>query len=523
VVQLPFWTALAERLRRMFGWQIVYDCMDDHSGFSTNDDTMLRAEDRTIAAADLVAATSDLLYEKVERKARRTILVRNACDYEHFAGAADPLALVEAAKSQVTVGFYGAIAEWFDADLVADLAEQRPGWKFKLIGGTHTGDVTRLKKLHNVALFGERPYADLPRLTASWDCYIIPFKRTVLTEATNPVKVYEMLATGKPIVAVDLPELRSMAHEGLLSLADDAAGFVLAIERALAENSDFECFRRRAFAARNTWQERFGVLDRAVRELFPLASVVVVTHNNLRLNRACLQSIFRHTAHPNYEVIAVDNGSRDGTAEWLADEATREPRLKVIRNAENRGFSAANNQGLRAARGRFLCLLNNDTVVGQGWLDTLIDHLRRKPELGLVGPVSNEVGNEAKVPIGYRDVADMPRWADDYCRRHDGETVPIEMLAFFCVAMTRAVYEQIGELDERFGLGYFEDDDYCHRVRAQGYELRFARDAFVHHWQGATFGLFGENSLLRIHGENRKKFEAKWNTSWDAGSMADAH
>ena len=75
-----------------------------------------------------------------------------------------------------TVGFYGAIAEWFDADLVADLAELRPGWKFELIGSTLTGDVSRLEKLPNVTLLGEKPYAELPRLVAAWDCFLIPFE-----------------------------------------------------------------------------------------------------------------------------------------------------------------------------------------------------------------------------------------------------------------------------------------------------------------------------------------------------------
>ncbi len=95
------------------------------------------------------------------------------------------------------------------------------------------------------------------------------------------------------------------------------------------------------------------------------------------------------------------------------------------------------------------------------------------PRLGLVGPVSNMVGNAAIVEVGYKNLAEMPRWAGEYCRRHDGETVPIDMLGFFCVATTRSVYEKVGELDEQFGLGYFEDDDYCYRVRRQGYEIRF--------------------------------------------------
>ena len=138
----------------------------------------------------------------------------------------------------------------------------------------------------------------------------------------------------------------------------------------------------------------------------------------------------------------------------------------MICNADNRGFSGANNQGLRAAHGKFLCLLNNDTVVTRGWLSTMIEHLRKMPRAGMVGPVSNMVGNEAKIPVGYTAIADMPRWAADYCRQHDGETQAMKMLGFFCVLLRRELYEQVGEMDEQFGVGFFEDTDYCYRVAA---------------------------------------------------------
>ena len=516
VVQLPYWTALAERLRERFGWPVVYDCMDDHAGFSTNCETMLEAEDRTIAGSDLVVVTADVLETKVRAKARRTTLIRNACEYEHFSATA--AAAVEN-KEHPTIGFYGAIADWFDADLVANLAELRPGWKFELIGSTLTGDTSRLEKLPNVALLGEKPYAELPRLVADWDCFIIPFKRIPLTEATNPVKAYEMLATGKPLVAVNLPELRPMAREGLLSIANDAGGFARAIDLALTEDDDCRRDRRRAFAAQNTWSDRCDAFDTAVRELFRPASIIIVTYNNLSLTQMCLESVFRETDYPNFEVIAVDNASHDGTAEWLAEEAAREPRLHVIRNADNRGFSGANNQGLLAARGEFFCLLNNDTVVAHGWLSAMIEHLRKTPRTGMVGPVSNMVGNEAKIPVGYTAIEHMPRWAADYCRRHDGEMAPMKMLGFFCVLLRREVYEQVGEMDEQFGVGYFEDTDYCYRVTRAGYELRCVRDAFVHHWQGASFRLLGHDTHAHIYKQNQRLFEAKWG----ADSMAGAY
>ena len=137
------------------------------------------------------------------------------------------------AGSQPRIGYYGAIAEWFDGGLVAELAGLRPAWRFELIGSTLAGNVRPLEDLPNVRLLGERPYGELPRWIGKWDAFIIPFKRVLLTEATNPVKVYEMLATGKPVVAVRLPELVPIAAEGLIRLGDTAEQFAIALETEL--------------------------------------------------------------------------------------------------------------------------------------------------------------------------------------------------------------------------------------------------------------------------------------------------
>ena len=259
---------------------------------------------------------------------------------------------------------------------------------------------------------------------------------------------------------------------------------------------------------------------RAVRDaiplLFPKVSIVIVTYNNADLNRLCLESVFARTEWPQFEVIVVDNGSTDGTRALLRELESARKNLTVIANPTNRGFAAACNQGLEAASGNFLVLLNNDTVVARGWLTALVGHLKANPGIGLIGPVTNAIANEAKVEAGYSDVQDMPAWAAEWTRAHDGESFAIPMLAFFCMAMHRQTWESVGPLDERFGIGMFEDDDYNRRARSQGWEIRCARDSFVHHWQKASFRLLGKDAYLALFEENRKKYEEKWGESWKA-------
>jgi glycosyltransferase involved in cell wall biosynthesis len=264
VAQHPYWTSLAEALRERFGWPIVYDCMDDHSGFWDNSPEVLQVERRLIAAADLVVASSRRLRDGIRARSRSAILVRNACEYPHFSRVNDrptPRA------GRPTIGYYGAVAEWFDAALVARMAALRPEWRFELIGSTLGGNIGPLEGLANVRLLGEYPYAELPGRIDGWDAFIIPFRRLPLTEATNPVKVYEMLATGRPVVAIGLPELVPIARKGLIRLAATAEQFAAALESALAESDPDLTRARRAFAKRNTWASRHRMVADAIEAI----------------------------------------------------------------------------------------------------------------------------------------------------------------------------------------------------------------------------------------------------------------
>src|SRR5207245_892980 len=158
-----------------------------------------------------------------------------------------------------------------------------PDWEFVLVGSTFSADLSRLSKLSNVSLPGEKPYAEIPEWLNRFDVAILPFKRVPLTEATNPVKAYEILASGKRLVSVPIPEMVSL--KPLVRLASTTQEFEKEIVAALNENNPKLAEERRAFARGNTWEKRFEALAPAVAGTFPKASIIIVTYNNLELNR----------------------------------------------------------------------------------------------------------------------------------------------------------------------------------------------------------------------------------------------
>ena len=261
--------------------------------------------------------------------------------------------------------------------------------------------------------------------------------------------------------------------------------------------------------ARN-WTVEF---DRALLDLFPSVSIIVLTYNNLEDTRRCLESVFTRTGYPRWEVIVVDNGSRDGTGRYLRSLADSHPALRLILNNANAGFAAGNNQGAKSAQGDILVFLNNDTVVTGNWLWGLVKRLR-DAQVGMVGPVTNSSGNQSKIPVTYTDLSGMESFAQEYTRARRGQGFEIPMLAFFCLALRREVFQQVGPLDEQFGQGFFEDDDYAVRVKQHGYRLICVRDVFVHHRGSASFYKIDDERFQRLYRENRVLFEQKWNTIW---------
>lgn len=238
-------------------------------------------------------------------------------------------------------------------------------------------------------------------------------------------------------------------------------------------------------------------------------SIIIVSYNGLNETTVpCLQSIFEQTDYPDYEVIVVDNGSTDGTQHYLKVWADKEPRLRCIFNTTNRGFAGGNNDAIKAATGRFLVLLNNDTRVTRGWLERFVSILA-DPAIGLAGPVSNATGNEQTIYTAGTTPEEILNEGLLWARMSRGDVVSMERLCFFCVAMRRDMIDNIGLLDETYGLGFYEDDDYCLRVRNAGLRLICCEDVFVYHRGSASFKAIPQKTRQLLK-SNRRLLEHKF-------------
>jgi GT2 family glycosyltransferase len=246
----------------------------------------------------------------------------------------------------------------------------------------------------------------------------------------------------------------------------------------------------------------------------PEASVVVVTFDGLAFTRLCLESVLGSLDAPVLELIVVDNGSTDGTLDYVHRLAERDPRVRPIINGSNIGFAAAVNRGLAVARGQWLVILNNDTIVPPRSLGRLIRCLDDEA-VGLAGPVSNKASTEAELDVSFTTYGGLLNSAEERAKSHSGHLLELDMLTMFCVALRRSVYESVGPLDERFEMGLFEDDDYSLRVKKAGYKITCAEDVFVHHFGEASFGsLVPTGEHARLFAANQRRFEEKWGKPW---------
>ena len=513
VLDYPNWIECAEYLRENYGFKMVADYMDDATGFlGTTTETLKENCVRMLRNCDLIVPSSQFLYEIAKQYNDKLAVVRNGTEVFHFRRALD----LEVKRERSVIGYYGAVSHWFDWEKVCYLAKNIPESDIVIIGAV-TDYKDKLERYGNIKLLGEMDYQKLPEHLAYFDVCLIPFDTsTDLIKATNPVKFYEYLSAGKRIVSTEIPELEPFQNR-YVYMSNDNKQFLEYVKLCLSGKDTLatkeECI---AFAAENDWQHRYEAFAGACEKAVPKVSVIVLTYNNLQLNKHCINSILNKTAYPNYELIVLDNLSTDGTVDYLRElEKQKHPRLKVMFNDENSGFAGGNNKAIKLSTGKYVVLLNNDTVVTRGWLTSMVKHLEKDNKCGMVGAVTNSIGNESMIAAMYRNLDVLASFSYAYTWIHNNEIYQdVDRLALFCTMIRKDILDQYGMLDDGYKVGMFEDDDLSMLVKKAGYHFYAIEDCYIHHVNNASFKKLDSKEYKQIFDRNRERFEKKWNTKW---------
>ena len=233
-----------------------------------------------------------------------------------------------------------------------------------------------------------------------------------------------------------------------------------------------------------------------------LCDLVLLSWNNLEQTRSCLETLFSSTTVP-CRLIIVDNGSEADVRGFLADVkpqgAIRE--VVLLQNERNEGFPKGMNRGIRASKAAFVCLLNNDLLFTDGWLEELICVAGLDPAIGVVNPTSSTFGNVPPAGMSLGAYAET-------LRRHSGQYTEVGMCIGFCLLITRACLARIGPLSEEIDRMFFEDEDFCARAQQAGYRCVVAAGAYVYHAEHQSVQKVPEREA--IFARNQRWCHARW-------------
>ncbi len=235
-----------------------YDCVDEFSAFpGAWVRATLRMERRLLTSVDAVFTTARSLYESKSPFNKNTHFVSNAADFDlfHQAATVEPTTQVRQLKRPV-VGFVGSVNHKIDTELMLGVSRLRPDWSFVFVGPDHELFSRHLTGHANLHHWGRKNAAELPAIMAGFDVCMIPYLINDYTHGVLPLKFYEYLATGKPVVITPMSELQSF--QPLIDVAATPADFVAAIERRLA--SDPHRQERIELARQNSWDRRIGTI-----------------------------------------------------------------------------------------------------------------------------------------------------------------------------------------------------------------------------------------------------------------------
>ncbi len=251
-------------------------------------------------------------------------------------------------------------------------------------------------------------------------------------------------------------------------------------------------------------------IDYSKKDNLPLISILILCYNKVEYTKKCLESLFKNTIYPNYEVIVLDNASVDETPEFLLSYGES---IKYIRAKKNYGFVGGNNLASKFAKGEYIVFLNNDTEPQPGWLLHLFETFRYRQDAGAVGSM-------LIYPDGKLQEAGGVIFNDASGWNYGKGALPEDSLFSYCrsvdycsgaaLMVSKVLFEKIGKFDERYSPAYYEDTDLCFSIRKYGYNVYYNPFSKVIHHEGVTAGTDLNSGFKKYQVLNSPKFIEKW-------------
>ena len=507
LIELPHKTALPYlHLFKSRGMRTVFELIDDWETSLGGDWFNMEIYRNFVLESCHVVGTAKILVKRLQDLGREDALyLPNAANeyifdkYKNFSRPDD----LPAGYRRIGLYFGSLYGEWFAWDYIERAASMNRDTAFVLIGDKpNKSAIPTLPK--NVYLLGGKLIEELPAYLAHSDFSLLPFVPGKISDAVSPIKVFEYLFSGSPVVATNLPEI--LDYPGVL-VADTQEKFAQLCNKTTRTNeSESENDR---FIYTNSWFYRLDKITQKdeAGKFEGVLSVVILIHNNKSIIGRCLESLLLHGDRCLREVIVVDNASIDGGAEYVE---VNFPAVKVIRNAMN-GCSSGRNLGAQAASGKFLAFFDSDQwFTSKAGFEEALTILERDANVGVVG-----------WGAGWFDASrsDLGGMIADYCQNRamndvamqKGYRSDIGYLGTCGFFLPKAVFDATQGFDVAYDPTCFEDTDMSFQIKQLGLDICYRDLTGIRHQpHQTTKASDASDAYTKLFIRNAEYFKKKW-------------
>ncbi len=491
------------QLFKQRGLRTVFELIDDWESSLGGDWFNLQIYHQFVREAQFVVGTAKVLVKKLQSMGRNdAVYLPNAANeyiFDKYKNYDRPLDLP--GKSRKIALYFGSLyGDWFGWDYILSAAEGNVDVDFVLIGDRPAEHC--LPSLpSNVIFLGAKKIDELPAYLSYSDVGLLPFSPGKISDAVSPIKIFEYLFAGVPVVATKLPEIMNYPGVFIANSTSEFSRLCGEIGGKRLENDQF--------IFQNSWFSRLDNLTSMGKNVNfeSLTSVVILIHNNRSIIGRCLESLLLHCAVYLKEVIVVDNASVDGGADFIEEEF---PSVKVIRNRLN-GCSSGRNIGAQFATGKFLAFFDSDQwFTSSSCFQEALSILDRDANVGAVGWGAGWFG-------GGRD--DLGGAIADYCENRamneialrDGYRSDIGYLATCGFFMPKAVFDSTEGFDVAYDPTCFEDTDLSFQIKRLGFDICYRDLTGIRHQpHQTTKASSGSDAYKKLFKRNADYFRKKW-------------